>query len=495
MTNLSKISYKIFYCLFIPFLLWIFVLNLRVDFTANPYIILFFSFIVISFLLIKNFFLNNDFSINKSNRYSGLIELELWLLLFIVVTIIGLLLRVTPSWDYDAVHRYSLEWTKKGSIENISYFARYPNNNLVLLITTFFYKIINFFLPNSSEELFIKYSIVFNSILVTSSIYFTSQSAKVLYGNRFKYISIAFLIFFTPTLFYTEIFYTDTLGLFLVSVISYILVITLKNFNLKHSILLGIIFAFGFKIKAFIIIILIACIIVLFLKEKLKILEKFLLIFLLITTFFCSNLLLSTTMDKIIGIDEELYYEFQFPTSHWIMMSLNPEYEGGFNQDDYAETRDTNGKENKKKLINKKIEARVDNFGIDGLLKHGFLTKMKRTWTVGSMATDDYASRQNIHNTFLQDFIIIKGKKHHIYYFWSQATHLFLIFLILLSGLLSFIKRKNEIDLFNISILGLILFLIIWECNSRYLFSFIPLFLLASQYPLSTNIVQHKRKI
>lgn len=486
-TKLSKISYKLFYSLFIIFFSWIFILNIGVNALTKPIIFLFFALLLTGVIFLKKKMENIvDLSVHES-KLTKFIKIELWILLFFLVSIVGLSLRVTPSWDYDAVHRYALEWVRNGEIENVSYFARYPNNNLILIIITIFYKIVDVIFPNSSDIFFIKASIIFNSVLVTLSIYLTSLSAQKMYGKRFKSINILFLILFTPILLYTEILYTDTVGIFFVSLITLILVSKIDDFKTIDGITLGLLFAIGYKIKAFIIIMLVALIIILFLKNKLRFRNKLILISVTILSFLFSSLLIGSMLDKSIGLNKELYDQYQFPTSHWIMMSLNPDNEGGFNQKDYEETRDTDGKKNKDLLINKKLTERVNTLGTYGIIEHNFYKKMKRTWTTGSMGIDDYANRGNVHNSFMQDFFTNNGKNHFIYYIFSQTTHLLLIFLMLTSGLISFFKQRDDINILNISIFGIMLFLIIWECNSRYLFSFIPLFSLVSLQFLANN--------
>lgn len=486
-SKLSRLCYQLFYGLFGISLLWILLVNIRVDLKTQPIVFLIFLLYILAIFFLRKLIKKNHKLIIPSNRKNYL-EIILWILLFVGISLIGLTLRVTPTWDYGMVHRYAFEWVKEGKIEDLSYFARYPNNNLMLLITASIYKLLDFLFPSGLEINYIKATIIVNSFLVTLSIYLTSLSAKQMYGDKFKKISIFFLIFLTPIIFYTEIFYTDIIGLFFISLLSFILARKINDFNLIDGILIGIIVAFGFKIKAFILIILIALVIVLLLKKNLRLKKKLLLIVATCFSFVTVNTLLTITMDKMIGLDEAMYDQYQFPTSHWIMMSLNPKADGGFVQSDYEETRATDGRKNKDELIEKKLSNRLNQLGKEGLVQHLFYKKIKRTWTVGSMAVDDYAQRENVYQTILHEFMTKDGNYHLIYYILSQGTHLLMIVLMLGGAIISLINSKDELNVLNITIFGLILFLIIWECNSRYLFSFIPFFVLTSLPMLNSEL-------
>lgn len=486
-SKFSNFSYKMFYTMFVLAFAWIFFINVQVDLEIGMIILMVFFIFLAGFVGFKKM-INEKKDIELASTILGkIVEVASWLLLFIIISIIGLFLRVTPTWDYGMVHRYSLEWVQQGKIDDLSYFARYPNNNLMLLITAGFYRIIYFFSSTALEETYIRASIILNSFLVTLSICLTSVSAKKMYGNSFKKITVFFLVFFTPIIFYTEIFYTDIIGLIIISSLSYILISKIANFNVKDAILVGTIIGVGFKVKAFILIILVALVIVLFLKNNKLFREKIILILVAVVSFVIVDITLTNGMDKVIGLNEELYEQYQFPTSHWIMMSLNPKEDGGFVQADYEETRDIEGKGNKDRLAKEKRTKRVEELGTKGLINHLLYKKVKRTWSVGSMGVNDYGQRKNVYQSFLHDFMTRNGKYHKYYYILSQSTHLILIFFMLICGGISFFRRNDELNILNITIFGLLLFLIIWECNSRYLFSFIPFFTLSALSVISNT--------
>ena len=380
-SKLSRLSYQLFYGLFTLAMLWILLVNVQVDFQRKPIIFIIFLLYGTGFLFLRKYLRSKNHDVISSNdKLKKWVELAFWVFLFVCISVIGLTLRVEPTWDYGMVHRSALEWAQEGKLEDLSYFARYPNNNLMLLITVLFYKVIHFFNPASIDIDYIKASIVLNSLIVSLSIFLTSQSAKELYGSKGKKVTVFFLVFLTPILLYTEIFYTDIIGLLFISLLAYLLIKRINDFTIKDGILIGIIIAFGFKLKAFIIIILIALIIVLLLKNNLHFKKKILLIIMTVFSFVVVNTVLTISMDKIIGLDEELYEEYQFPTSHWIMMSLHPEADGGFVTSDYEETRDAGDKKAKEDLISKKLSNRVESLGKDGLVHHLLYKKIKRTW-------------------------------------------------------------------------------------------------------------------
>lgn len=484
----SDVTYRIFYTLYLLILFWILLLNLNVLNNLSQYILpislLFFIATIICVYIFRKKLTYMGTVIN------GKILMLMFILLFVIISVIGLNLRVTPTWDYNAVHEAAFEWVREGQISDLSYFARYPNNNMILFVITIFYRITKFVFPGITNIGFIKASIILNSLLITSSIFFIGMSAKKIYGASSFYLSIFFTLFFTPIILYSEILYTDTLGLFLISLIIYIIIEKMNCFKIIHLVIIGFLFALGYQIKAFVIIILVGLSIIILLQKNLVLIRKLLFILLLSFSFIVTSVIVSDKLDESIGITENLYDQHQFPLSHWIMMSLNPKADGGFNDEDYQFTKSIIGKKQKENDINQKIEKRINYFGVKGLIRHIFLKKLTRTWTNGAMASDDYANRKNIYNGLLQRYFTNSGDKHYIYVIYSQLTHTILIIMIIVTGIRMFFYRNDTINLLNVSIFGLILFLMIWECNSRYIYSYIPLFVLTSLqcfFPLIKN--------
>ena len=129
------------------------------------------------------------------------------------------------------------------------------------------------------------------------------------------------------------------------------------------------------------------------------------------------------------------------------------------------------------------IGKRMSEFGVYGYLRFVFCTKIPRTWGNSTFGGDDYINRQPKHKS--NSLVQLMGNlgKYHVQcklYTWSY--YIALLFGMLLSGICALRKkcRYDSLLLGRIALLGLVFFQILWECNSRYLFTFFPLMILIS---------------
>ncbi len=130
-----------------------------------------------------------------------------------------------------------------------------------------------------------------------------------------------------------------------------------------------------------------------------------------------------------------------------------------------------------------KIKERLVDRGVLGTIKHILYTKQLRTWADSCIAGDNYVSRTPIReNSFSQQLFSINGAWHWICLLYTWIVHIMLFVGILLSTVLSFQKKIEEQKMFvgRIAVFGLFLFLSIWECNPRYLFTVMPMIILVA---------------
>lgn len=115
--------------------------------------------------------------------------------------------------------------------------------------------------------------------------------------------------------------------------------------------------------------------------------------------------------------------------------------------------------------------------------KHILYTKQLRTWTNSCIAGDDYVSRKPIYeNSLCQKIFSQNGAWHWICLLCAWLAHITVLTGLVLSAVFSRKKAVSEQKMLagRIAVFGLFLFLSIWECNSRYLFTMIPVMILAA---------------
>lgn len=96
---------------------------------------------------------------------------------------------------------------------------------------------------------------------------------------------------------------------------------------------------------------------------------------------------------------------------------------------------------------------------------------------------DDYVSRAAIReNSLCEKLFSLKSRWHWIGLFYTWLVHIMIFIGLLLSTALSFRQKVVEQNMLvgRIAVFGVFLFLSIWECNSRYLFTLTPIMILTA---------------
>ena len=175
----------------------------------------------------------------------------------------------------------------------------------------------------------------------------------------------------------------------------------------------------------------------------------------------------------------------EIPYTHWVMMGMSKEGEGGYLWEDLKYTLSFETKEERKNANILEIKKRLNNFGVDGYAKF-LLNKASMTWGDGTYFAPQKLNRQPVRTTVLHQIVLPDSKYYKYYYnFCFSFQFLFLIAMIF-KNIINFQETKiDKINFVNLAIFGLFLFLLLWETRSRYIVNFIPLFVLIIS---STNI-------
>ena len=154
---------------------------------------------------------------------------------------------------------------------------------------------------------------------------------------------------------------------------------------------------------------------------------------------------------------------------------------GTYNVQDDLNTYSIKGYKEKQEYNLKIIKERLKNFGIIGYIK--FLYN-KANWILsdgtfyygyeGTWIVDGYQNQNKVAK-IVQKFITVDSKA----YKYITANIMQISWLIILFGLmLSYSKEKNEyLDIGKLAIIGIILFILIFEGRARYLVNYIPIFI------------------
>ncbi len=458
-------------------------------------------FILISIGII---FLINKFVIDKlkdKNIKKCIIVLLIIFALFEILSVIYF--RVEYNWDFKWLMDSSKDLATKGVTDNVYYFKIFPNNWGALLITTFAMKL------TFGTEIG-AYAI--NIIFIFLAALFSVLSAKKIGGNKLALNVCILLIGCAPLYLYSPIVYTDTLSLLFPVATLYLWLLVKENrtTNIKKSYILtfamAIVGAIGYCIKPVAAIILVAIIIDEFFTnlnketiKKIALIGVTVIIIMKSFNFICEKYI----------IDDKRGNDLEFPMTHWIMMGLNkPESEGGtsigygaYSQKDADYTAESGNFEKKKEANILKIKERLHEYGKLGYLQFLF-NKFKYVWNDGSYYAVNLIGWDTLNKTSTPYKLIVDEKSNGLFRNYMTDFNNYMFFIIMAGTIVEVIKKKNsqEMRIMGISIVGIALFLLLWEARSRYIYFLIPVFCIYSAYEFNNvieiigKVVQKKKK-
>lgn len=401
------------------------------------------------------------------------------------------LLKCEPPLDSGIINEIALSYAKNGNMEHIydnlpkfpTYLIRYPNNHAIAILLSFYYRVIYLalgYVPRMAP-------ILLNVVFINAAIILLFFTAKKMFNNFFALITMISAFLFVPYYTYCPYFYTDTFSMpFTILPILLFVTACESNKTVRKVILFvcaGLACAIGYKLKGSVIIVLIALIIYVILKGKLK---NFLIGTGSVLVGFLAVLVAFNGLVSSLNITTpEESYEIEYPMTHWIMMGLKGD--GKYDRAESNFTANAGNYDEKKAANIEVIKERLSDYGFSGLMKH-FDEKLEYAWNDGTYIVANYIYNPYNRN-ILHEFILTDGKYRDTFVAVSSGLHICTLAMILVSAISCLIKRNKNMTLINITIFGIFLFLLIWESKPRYLYNFTPFFLMSAAYGL-ISIVQ-----
>ncbi len=423
------------------------------------------------FVGIYNLFKNKKKTVNKNNI------ILLFAIVVFVQIIIGTIFQVEPAWDVKDLFQ-TAEDILKGNAMNPSYFYQYKNNLGMEVILLIIFKIADIIKWVSYYDL----SMFVNIILIDLSIAITYLCAKKLYGQNKAVVVLLFLICMTPIYLYVPIIYTDTFTMFMPVLLYYLYLKSneKETGKYKYYIFMAIILAIGILLKPTVAIMMVAIIISHFIYYKLK--DSIVLIGTILPITSVLIILFNYFMPNIVfeKWNQEEYETKRFPVYNWLMMGLKGD--GSYNTIDYMNLSRINGYEEKKQYALNEIGNRFEKVKKNGINQF-LIGKTTYTWGEGTYFAQTVLKINPVRRGIVHEYILEKGKHRFVYQYFSQAQHVAMLILILLSVLN---KKDENKNILKMSILGVFLFFLMWETRSRYLINYIPVMTLLSVEGIET---------
>ncbi|MBQ7070516.1 MAG: hypothetical protein IJM87_04430 [Ruminococcus sp.] len=341
-----------------------------------------------------------------------------------------------------------------------SYFYVYPNNHTLLVMVSGLYKLEMLLFGEIKGIL----PIFVNTLGLDLSFVITCLCAKLLYGSQKAAVCCIRAVLFTPLISYAVIYYTDTMAMPWLTGAVYLWLRQRNEQGKKRFILLALsalLLSVGFRIKSTPIIFAAAAVIDSVITVRpIKKLAAQLAVFLAV--FAAGAMLISFVCTQVLDLDKDELEARRFPPVHWVMMSADGN--GGYNPEDFYYTKSFTGYEAKEHADMKRLDHKLHEQGVLGIAEH-FTFKLSYSWRDGAFMIGHY----------MKGFL-----KSRVWYSIAFITWYALMFFTFQRF---FIACKNEEAakgsfVLRLTLMGLTLFLLIWEARIRYLISFMCLFAL-----------------
>lgn len=375
-------------------------------------------------------------------------------------------------WDAGVINRNVKYFFYSNEILSPTYFTRYPNNIFILFIQVIIKKIP--FIGNLDSVILIA-----NALLVNLSGVFTSLTVRNLTQNNktslLVYLISTPLILLSP---WILVAYTDTFAILFPIIVLYIYTKPQKKY--LHYFFIVFLSFLGYYIKPTVIIILIAITIVeifdkfhrLFQKNKSNI-KKIMLTFLMIALGIIIPIQIQTIAKNYLNFSPSKN-TVEFNWLHFLAMGQNNETYGVYSQDDVIDSIEQGTKQNIDKFIdritNRSLKDHIEfvtkktliNFNDSGFSWDGegsnYLIKSKNPTKLSNI---------------IESIIYDTGKYYEYFLLIIQWIWLLVLFFCLFIPKTT--NTKNELVIM-LTLIGITLFLTIFEARNRYLYCYSPIF-------------------
>ncbi len=486
---MEKVINKLIQIFIFLFFVILFIFSFINDSSVYYHDDIFLSLLFLGFTLIIWTFFYWLFS-KRKNIFSKKLEIIYLLVYFALVSFLQIIvlkqLSVSPGWDFGVVFSNARSFVYTG-VRDINsypkYFQFFPNNILLFVLEVIFIKIGSIFSINAIYSVYIM-----NIIFIDLALLLLFLVIRKIYNSKNAFFGLILTFFFLPLFLYTPIVYSDTISLFIpVGFVFLFNLIDDKNTLSKRNIIIFVLIGF-----------------LLFLGKELKITTLIIFLALLIDYFIIKfkmfkivnisiSLLVLIVCELLFNITIVNNHKFQFqvnnygsiPFTHWIMMGVEDinhdnsdrNSYGGYNESDYKLTESFSTGKDAVNFNLMETKNRINKMGIDGYIKY-LIKKSENTWTDGFYFSNIKLSLHSNHkNSFLYKLLFTNSKYVCVFRGFTQGIQYSFILILIMSSLFN-IKKNNGFDYIKFSIIGLSIFFLFWENRSRYIFNYIPIFIL-----------------
>ena len=410
--------------------------------------------------------------VNKLSKKGLLIfTIALFVIYGISTVAITYLFPTIPMTDSFYVHDQAVgmaHGTKDIINGNSAYFRKYSNNNPLIILLYFIYKIAY----SLGITDLIQFGRLFNASCITGSLvlfYFAIQklSKRETTGAKFVLLNLLFV----PMIFMTSWVYTATVCLPFMGGIMLCGANLIKNQSKKsiiiNSAIIGVLSIVGYNIRPVVLILSIAgfiCLVLWTVKDKKRLMKSALMVG--ICAVFALGSFVTT---KALNNHYYTGSNGNFPLTHWVAMGLTEN--GMYDTHLVKENMRLSNTDEMKANVNKHIKERLSNYNAGSFISHLYI-KNCNIWTIGSLEYQSRLLGSAEKYTPLSKWLY--GSKSDLMCLYTQMLWLSLHILTLIYIIRFIFNKESKYGLLQIlTLLGGYGFYMIWEVKTAYAVPFV----------------------
>ncbi|MBQ5560804.1 MAG: hypothetical protein IIT46_13680 [Lachnospiraceae bacterium] len=426
-------------------------------------------------------------SIEKKLEKSDKIIAILTVGLFFVQVLITYCIIFRTSWDAGIVTAQARLVAQHSDEVWSDYYSKHPNNLFITFLYSFFYGIAGKFGDDSYGVILIA---IFQCLLSTLAVYLVYRVMRKICDGRLlpvgSWIVAVLWVGMSP---WKIIPYSDSFGIIFPIFIVWIYQSLQKNkLTVIKCISIGMITALGYKIKPSIVIVFIAIMILEVFKlisneHKKETIGKM--------SILALSLVLTVggvgCFDMVGYMNIDYDKEAACGMTHFLMVGFREDTNGIYNPEDeeFSVSFATRKERSKANLL--EVKRRIQEFGVLGLIKHSTKKSLSNfndgtfTWGWdGDFYAGIISEPDPVLSPVLRSFYYDDGKLNFLFVLIMQFWWLFVIVGMLLN-VVDVIKQHEISDekfLLLLSIIGLTIFVMLFEGRARYLYLYSPIYVI-----------------
>lgn len=420
--------------------------------------------------------------------------------IFTIHAILAFALAIDPStsgWDPLSIYRGALDLFKGRPLgEELGYFQAYSNNLGIVILLVGWWSVFALFGFTDTIAL----SVILNLLCMNMALFLTYISVRRAISAKAGLFALGLGIVFITFSLWSRTFYSDTVGLLFTAASMYLLIrISEPSSFRKRAILaslFAVVIAFGYLIKPTIVFIAIAAIAVLGVRLLFHTSWRYRVRYMLLGIGAMALSVIVITSSHFMITRQLNLTVNSMPLSNFMLLGLSkvcsPEEcrYGAWNMDDALKVGEFNDFDAYTAYAKEEIQHRLAGYGPQG---YAYFLSEKGAWIIGDgtfyayrEGVDKTASR--VYDTLLsvkvQKNMHPKGAQYERFRNMIQMLWMSTILCVLALLFLAFRKEAfpEIISITLLSLFALLLFLLLFEARSRYVYLYLPLFIMSASY-------------